>query len=388
MEKEIIALDKGIMINEFKATGIKPENEKYGVALIWNEKPCEVAAVWTKNFVKANPIILDIKKIKKRKKFRAIIINSGNANACVKQGIEDAKEMCKIAAKKLNFKEEEILVASTGIIGKRIDIEKIKQLCDKLNLNDTDSSKAAKAIMTTDTKIKEISFEYKGIKIGGIEKGAGMIHPNMATMLCFLTTNVNFDHEILNKALKEAVKESFNLITVDGCMSTNDSIILLSDRTKDCKLEDFKFLLNFSTKELAKKIVKDGEGATKFIEICVENAKTKNIAKKIAMAIANSNLVKTAFFGENLNWGRIIGATGSVEKIKFDKISLKFVDLDTKNELNVLQNGEAIVEEGASDIMKGKNLRVIINLNDGKENAVVWTCDLSYDYVKINAEYN
>ncbi|MEM4271053.1 MAG: bifunctional ornithine acetyltransferase/N-acetylglutamate synthase [Candidatus Pacearchaeota archaeon] len=318
--------------------------------------------------------------------------NSGNANACV-DGMKDAEEICKIAAKKfktinLDIKDDEILVASTGIIGKKIDIEKIREIVEKLNLNDSDSKKAAKAIMTTDTKIKEISFEYKGIKIGGIEKGAGMIQPNMATMLCFLTTNADFNNEILQECLTEAVGQSFNVITVDGCMSTNDTVILLSDRTKKCSIGDFKFLLNFATIELAKKIVKDGEGATKFLEISVEGANSKEKAINIARAIANSNLVKTAFFGENLNWGRIISAAGSVEKVIFEKISLKFVDLDTKKEVEILEKGISKIDKEKNEIMKGKNLKIILNLNEGGEKATVYTSDLSFDYVKINAEYN
>ncbi|MFN3527904.1 MAG: bifunctional ornithine acetyltransferase/N-acetylglutamate synthase, partial [Candidatus Altarchaeaceae archaeon] len=382
---EIIETNEGITINNFKATGIK--EEKYGVALIWNENLCETAAVFTKNSIKANPVILDIKKIrnKKDKKFRAIIINSGNANACV-DGMKDAEEMCKIASEKfkeinLNINEDEILVASTGIIGKKLDIEKIRNIVKKLNLNDSDSKKAAMAIMTTDKKIKEISLEYKGIKIGGIEKGAGMISPNMATMLCFLTTNADFDNKILQKCLTEAVENSFNKITVDGCMSTNDTVILLSDRTKKCNIDDFKFLLNFATLELAKKIVKDGEGATKFIEILVKGAKTRKKAINIARAIANSNLVKTAFFGENLNWGRIVSAAGSVGKINFEKISLKIEDIDTKEEVEILEKGILKIDKEKNKIMKGKNLKIVLNLNEGNEEATIYTCDLSFEYV-------
>lgn len=392
MKPQIKNLSQGITINKFKATGIK--EEKYGIALIWNENLCECAAVFTNNSIKANPVILDMQKIKnkKDKKFRAIIANSGNANACV-DGIKDAEEMCRLAAEKfkeinLDIKEEEILVASTGIIGKRMDMEKIKEIIKNLNLNDSDSKKAARAIMTTDTKIKEISYEYKGIKIGGIEKGAGMIQPNMATMLCFLTTNADFDSKILKNCLKESVDQSFNMISVDGCMSTNDTVILLSDRTKKCDINDFKFLLNFATLELAKKIVEDGEGATKFIEIFVEGADSKRKASKIARAIANSNLVKTAFFGENLNWGRIISAAGSVENIEFKKISLKIIDLDTKKEVEILEKGKIKISEEKSEIMKGKNLKIILNLNEGSEKATVYTSDLSFEYVKINAEYN
>ncbi len=390
--KEIKSCNDGISINKFKANGIK--TEKYGVALIWNENLCDCAAVFTKNSIKANPVKYDIAQLNKRKKFKAIIANSGNANACVREGLADAEEMCKIASEKLKSNPDEILCESTGIIGKRMDIEKIRKIVHDLDINEISSRNANKALMTTDTKFKEISYEYKGIKIGGICKGAGMIAPNMATMLCFLTTNANLGEnydvsnaEILNECLKEAVGESFNMISVDGCMSTNDCIILLSDGTKTCIVDDFKFLLKFSTKELAKKVVADGEGATKFLEVVVEGAKTQNKAKKIALTIVNSNLVKSAFFGENLNWGRIMSASGSVAKINFDNIDLKFEDIDTNKVVEVLNKGIANKLDDWG-IMKAKNIRILLNLNEGENNATAWGCDLTYDYVKINAEYN
>ncbi len=390
--KEIKSCNDGISINKFKANGIK--TEKYGVALIWNENLCDCAAVFTKNSIKANPVKYDIAQLNKRKKFKAIIANSGNANACVREGLADAEEMCKIASEKLKSNPDEILCESTGIIGKRMDIEKIRKIVHDLDINEISSRNANKALMTTDTKFKEISYEYKGIKIGGICKGAGMIAPNMATMLCFLTTNANLGEnydvsnaEILNECLKEAVGESFNMISVDGCMSTNDCIILLSDGTKTCSVDDFKFLLKFSTKELAKKVVADGEGATKFLEVVVEGAKTQNKAKKIALTIVNSNLVKSAFFGENLNWGRIMSASGSVAKINFDNIDLKFEDIDTNKVVEVLNKGIANKLDDWG-IMKAKNIRILLNLNEGENNATAWGCDLTYDYVKINAEYN
>jgi len=393
---QIKSCSEGICINKFKANGIK--TEKYGVALIWNENLCDCAAVFTKNSIKANPVMYDIRQLKKRKKFRAIIVNSGNANACVKEGMKDVKEMCKIAAEKLNkilpeISQDEILCASTGIIGKRMDIEKIREIVAQIDINEISSKNANKAIMTTDTKFKEICYEYKGIKIGGICKGAGMIAPNMATMLCFLTTNAKLSEneeenlKILNDTLKEAVDESFNMISVDGCMSTNDCVILLSDGTKKCNVNDFKFLLKFSTKELAKKVVADGEGASKFLEVVVEGANTKKKAKKIALAITNSNLVKAAFFGENLNWGRIISAAGSVAKINFNKIDLKFEDIDNNKSVEILNKGMQTKIENLN-IMKAKNIRIVLNLNEGKEKATAWGCDLTYDYVKINAEYN
>ncbi|MDI6730862.1 MAG: bifunctional ornithine acetyltransferase/N-acetylglutamate synthase, partial [Candidatus Altarchaeum sp.] len=390
--KEIKSCNDGVCINKFKANGIK--TKKYGVALIWNENLCDCAAVFTKNSIKANPIKYDIAQLNKRKKFKAIIANSGNANACVREGLADVKEMCKIASEKLNINPDEILCESTGIIGKRMDIEKIRKIVHDLDINEISSRNANKAIMTTDTKFKEISYEYKGIKIGGICKGAGMIAPNMATMLCFLTTNANLGEnhdisnaEILNETLKEAVSESFNMISVDGCMSTNDCIILLSDATKICDVDDFKILLKFSAKELAKKVVADGEGATKFLEVVLEGAKTHSKANKIALTIANSNLVKSAFFGENLNWGRIISAAGGVAKINFNNIDLKFENIDTNNVVEILNKGIASKLDDLN-IMKAKNIRILLNLNEGDNNATAWGCDLTYDYVKINAEYN
>ncbi len=386
--KQINSCNDGICINKFKANGIK--TEKYGVALIWNDNLCDCVAVFTKNSIKANPVKYDIAQLKRRQKFKAIIANSGNANACIKEGLADVKEMCKIAAEKLKSNPAQILCESTGIIGKRMDIEKIRKIVNDLDINEISSRNANKAIMTTDTKFKEICYEYKGIKIGGICKGAGMIAPNMATMLCFLTTNANLganNSKILAQCLKESVGESFNMISVDGCMSTNDCIILLSDATKTCCLDDFKFLLKFSTKELAKKVVADGEGATKFLEVVVEGANTKSKAIKIALTIVNSNLVKSAFFGENLNWGRIISAAGSVAKINFDNVDLKFVDTDNNKLVKILEKGDAMKLDDWS-IMKAKNIRILLNLNEGENNATAWGCDLTYDYVKINAEYN
>lgn len=383
MNEKIKKLDVGICINGFKANGIK--TEKYGVALIWNDVLCDCAAVFTKNSIKANPVKYNINLLKKKKKFKAIIANSGNANACV-DGMKDVEEMCKIAAEKLKIDYTDVLCGSTGIIGKKLDIEKIRRIVQDIDITKISSQNANKAIMTTDTKLKEISVEYKGIKIGGICKGAGMIAPNMATMLCFLTTNAAFESEILNEALKEAVDESFNMISVDGCMSTNDSVILLSDGTQKCDIDDFKFLLKFVTKELAKMIVQDGEGATKFIECVVENAKTKKKAIKIAKSIINSNLVKSAFFGENLNWGRIISAAGSVARINFNLVDLTFEDMDSNRVVSILNKGKENVNDWS--IMKSKNIRIVLNLNEGSERAVTWGCDLTPNYVKINAEYN
>jgi len=381
---EIKSCAEGICINNFKACGMK--EGKYGVALIYNKDPCDVAAVFTKNFIKASPVLLDIKKIKKRNKFKALIANSGNANACVRDGLNDAVEMCKIGAEKLNIDEDEVLCASTGIIGKKLDIEMIRKITRKLKI-EKNSASAASAIMTTDSKPKMVCFEYKGIKIGGIEKGAGMIAPNVATMLCFMTTNAAFDSRTLNEALVEAVGESFNMISVDGCMSTNDSVFLFSDRSKKCNISDFKFLLKYTTKEMAKMLVFDGEGATKFIEVTIKGAKTKKDAVKAVNAIINSNLVKTAFFGENPNWGRIVAAVGSRIKFDFNKVDLSFESIGkSADSVKILEKGVSL--NFKSEVLKNKSIRIIMDLNSGKETATGWGCDMSYEYVKINAEYN
>jgi glutamate N-acetyltransferase/amino-acid N-acetyltransferase len=384
---DIKKTEYGVCIDGFSAAGVK--EGKYGVALIAAKEPCAVAGVFTKNEMKAAPVLLTKEKIRKGA-LQAIIANSGNANACVKEGMEDAMEMCKIAADELGIDYGRIAVASTGIIGRRLDINKVEDLARKAAFQMAATPQATidatKAIMTTDTKEKYLSFEYKGIHVGGICKGSGMINPNMATMLCFLTTNADLPPAVLRDCLKRAASETFNMLVVDGCMSTNDMVLLMSSRKTRCKKDVFQMLLNHITRELARLMALDGEGATKFLEVEVSGAKNKKTAMLAAKAIVSSDLVKTAMFGENPNWGRIAGAMGSVIKFDFNRIDLSFESDNVRAPLVIKGAMQDLAPARA--VLKKRDIKVLVNLNSGKEKAAAWGCDLSYDYVKINAEYN
>jgi glutamate N-acetyltransferase/amino-acid N-acetyltransferase len=376
----------GICIDNFKAFGIK--DGKYGVALIVNDEVCETAGVFTRNSVKGAHIIVDGKRV--RDGLRAIVINSGNANACVESGVRDAERMCEIAGRELSIDPLQTGVASTGIIGRKLDLEKIENLTKKaasgLSNSPEGSEKAAKAIMTTDSRFKQVSFEYKGIEIGGIAKGSGMIAPDLATMLCFLTTNAALNRETLQNALERAVRESFNLLVIDGDMSTNDTVLLMSNGKKTCNVEDFQYLLDYVTREIAKLMALDGEGATKFLEVEVLGAKTEVDAREGAKAIVSSSLLKTAVFGENPNWGRIVAALGS--RIEFDFEKTDIVLESKKSKACVVRKGRVMDIDKARDVLRGKEIRIVVNLNSGNGRATAWGCDLTPEYVSINAGYN
>lgn len=373
-------------IGGFKAYGVR--EGKYGVAFIVCDQVCDVAAVYTKSSVKGAHILVDEKK--QSNGLQAIIVNSGNANAYVKDGVQDAERMCEIAAKELGIKAEHVGVASTGITGRKLDLEKIEKLVgkavSKLTYSAEGSRKAAEAIMTTDTKVKELCFEHNGIRVGSIAKGAGMIAPDLATMLCFLTTNADLDREELQKALERSVEDSFNMLVVDGDMSPNDTVLLMSNRKKKCSLEDFQYILDHTTKEMAKLMAWDGEGATKFLEVEVKGARSREEAKAAAKAVTSSPLVKTAFYGENPNWGRIVAAVGSRIGFSLEKIDLFFES--GKQRGQVVEGGVGGDLEKAAEILKNKEIKVIIDLNEGDWKATAWGCDLTEDYVKINARYN
>jgi glutamate N-acetyltransferase / amino-acid N-acetyltransferase len=377
----------GVCVDDFYASGVK--EGKYGVAFIMNKAPCRCAAVFTTNTMKAAPVLLSMEKVKKGG-LQAVIVNSGNANACVKGGMDDAKNMCEIAGKLLGLAPEKIAVSSTGIIGRKIDLaiieERAKKAKESLANTPEGSGSAARAIMTTDTVKKELSFEYKGIEIGAICKGVGMLCPNMATMLCFITTNADLPEKDLQSCLKEAVDDSFNMTSVDGDMSTNDTVLLLSNGRKKCVKADFQEILSYLTKELAKLLVRDGEGATKYIEVEVRGAKDKKTARRAVQAIISSPLVKTAVYGENPNWGRIAAAMGKVIVFDFSKTDLSF---ESGGKIaSVVEQGEMRDLAPARAVLKEKDIRIIVNLNSGKEKAVGYGCDLTEGYIKINAEYN
>jgi glutamate N-acetyltransferase/amino-acid N-acetyltransferase len=353
------------------------------------------AGVFTTNKAKAAPVIVSQKHIKDGKA-QAIVANSGNPNACTgEQGLRDARRMTELAGEALSINPELVLVGSTGRIGIPMPMDKVEKgiRMAARELSEAGGHKAALAIMTTDTRPKEIAveFELSGVKvrIGGMVKGAGMIEPNMATMLCFIATDVAIERPLLQEALKAAVDKSFNMISIDGDMSTNDTVIICANSKagndkideKDHSYEKFFEALSHVTLELAKMIVKDGEGATKFVELDIKGAKSYDDAKSAAHAIARSPLVKTAFFGEDPNWGRIMATLGA-SGIEMDG-TVTDIWLD---DLKIAENSVAtgFDEVHAKEIIRKDEFRVTIDLKAGSSEATLWTCDLSYDYVKCN----
>ncbi|RZN14856.1 MAG: bifunctional ornithine acetyltransferase/N-acetylglutamate synthase [Methanosarcinales archaeon] len=384
-------LNSGICAIEGISTwGIK--EGKYGLAIILAEG--FAVAVYTQNKVIAAPLVVTKNHLESQEgRIKAIIVNSGNANACTGQkGIEDAEEMCKILAQKLNCKKEEILVASTGIIGRLLSVDKIKQQIDKvmpgIASGSVASQKTAEAIITTDTTIKQFAVETVGnVHVGGIAKGAGMIAPNMATMLAFICTDACLPYDVLQDCLQKSVDKSFNMTIVDGDTSTNDMTILITTGKRECNVTEFQQALDTTCINLARMMAKDGEGATKLIELTVTGAETPDDAKKIARTILTSPLVKTAIFGEDPNWGRIIAAAGrSGANMNQKKITLKFSDKNdsatTIDKGNILETTSKIKK-----IMKSDTINIELDLNIGKATAAGWGCDLTYEYVKINAKY-
>ena len=378
------------------ACGIK-KNQLPDLALIYSEVPATAAGIFTTNRVKAAPVILSREHLKKGKA-QAIIGNSGNANACVETGMEAARRMAAAAGGALNIPADLVLVASTGVIGVPLPVEKIeKALTGKADfISNSGSAAAARAIMTTDTFSKEVAVELElggtTVRIGGIAKGSGMIHPNMATMLGFITTDARIDRALLQKATAIAGKTSFNRITVDGDTSTNDCLLVLANGLAgnppiSSEGQDYQTFLQALTVvclELAKMLVRDGEGATKLVEIKVSGAKTEAEAVRVGKSVATSNLVKTALFGADANWGRILAAVGySGVEIDPDRIGICL------GEVSVYQKGVGLAfdEDKAKQILSQKEVLITIDLGDGQEVASVWTCDLSYDYVKINGSY-
>lgn len=391
----------------FLATGehVGVKKVKKDLAIIYSEKPALCSAVFTKNLVKAPPLWWCEKLVKEKQKIQAIVINSGNANACTgDRGYQDALAMADTLSECLNIKKESVLVTSTGVIGVYLSMDKIipgiKETSKTLGSDEKSAKRCAKAIMTTDTFRKEIAVEIdikgKKVKLAGIAKGSGMIHPNMATMLGFITTDINISQELLDKAFKENINDSFNMITVDGETSTNDMAVILANGLaenpvvdkEDEDYEKFKTALDYITKYLAKQIVKDGEGATKFLECQIFNAKSKEDARVLCKAILNSNLVKTAFFGNDANWGRILSAMGA-SGVDFDPNQVKISFKNDTGEIKLFENGLPVEfdEDFAFKILKQEEIKILIDMNRGLESIIGWGCDLSFDYVKINAEY-
>lgn len=383
--------------------GIRKNKSKRDLALILSEKEASAAAVYTTNLVKGAPIAVVQKHIADGKA-RAIICNSGNANTCNADGIEKAIDMCQIAAKQCGIPAEDVVVASTGVIGMPLDTQPIRAAAEELyaglTSDYTGSRYAAEAIMTTDMALKEVavSFEIDGkiCRIGGIAKGSGMIHPNMATMLIFITSDVCISPEMLQKALSEDIRTSFNMISIDGDTSTNDMVTVLANgMAENAKIsaegesyDIFCEALHMLTVRLCRMIAADGEGATKLIECRVCGAQNLETAQKTAKSVICSSLLKAAMFGADANWGRVLCAIGySGAAVDITKIDVAF--RSEKGVITVCENGAGVAfsEVQAKEILLEKEIDILIDLKDGRFEAVAWGCDLTYDYVKINGDY-
>ena len=388
----------------FKASGIhagiRKNKLKKDLALIVADDICSASAVYTQNLVKGAPLKVTESNLKNGYA-QAIICNSGNANTCNANGIEIAEKMCALVEKHTGIKKEDVIVASTGVIGQPLDIAPIANGMESLvaSLGD-DSKSAAEAIMTTDTIKKEVAIKFtldgKECVIAGIAKGSGMIHPNMATMLVFMTTDVAISPKMLSKIVKADVKDSFNMISVDGDTSTNDMLsILASGKAGNTMIESenkdyktFKKMFGVVSTILCKKIAGDGEGASKLLECQVTGAQSKKIAKTVAKSVITSSLFKAAMFGADANWGRVLCAIGySGANVDVDKIDVSF--LSAKGEVAVCKDGKGIEfsEDIAKDILLESEIIIKIALNSGAYKATAWGCDLTYEYVKIYGDY-
>ena len=381
--------------------GIRKNKSKKDLSLIYSVARSTAAAVYTTNRVKGAPLNVTKNNIADGYA-QAIICNSGNANTCNANGIEIAQSMCSLLSEELSINKTDVIVASTGVIGQPLDISPIKNSIPALvkGLSAEKSREAAEAIMTTDVKLKEIAVSFriggKVCKMGGIAKGSGMIHPNMATMLVFITTDCSISSEMLSKALSSDIANTFNMVSVDGDTSTNDMVsILANGMAKNPTIcsegEDFaEFMkaLNTVTVYLCKRIAADGEGATKLLECSVSGAKDIQSAKTIAKSVICSSLVKSAMFGSDANWGRVLCAIGySGAEVDVSKVDVSFKS--GKGDILVCQNGVGVdfSEEKAKKILLGNEITIDIKLGDGDASSVAWGCDLTYDYVKINGDY-
>lgn len=390
-----IEMVKGFHSNGI-AAGIK-KNGKHDLGIVFFDKECDGFGMFTTNKVKAAPVLVCKKHIKN--KTRMVVVNSGNANACTGEtGINDAITICKECAEVFNVPYDSVIPMSTGVIGQRLPVNNIKNGITALSkiINEKNDNNFPLAIMTTDTimkkvgvKVKTPEYEYTMV---GTAKGSGMIHPNMATMLAFIFTDAAIDKKLADKAFKSSIDKSFNSITVDGDTSTNDSVFMFTSglagnkqiTKQNADYEIFSNAVELLTSELAKMIVKDGEGATKLVEIEVKGAKNIEQAKKAAFTIGTSSLVKTAFYGEDANWGRIICAVGYCGvDFKVEDVKLYF------DNLLLFKNGEPAnySENDASKILKNKEFKVTVDLGKGNKSWTIWTTDLSNEYIRINASY-
>lgn len=415
MTNKFTFINGGICASKgFKASGTycgikKPANDdpsikhKNDICMYVSDKVCSAAAVYTQNKVKGAPIVVTKANLEKSgNKAIAVIANSKNANTCNADGVEKADKMCELAANELSVPKEQVIVASTGVIGQILPIEPIEKAVPVLakSLDYSGNEEAATAIMTTDTVKKEYAVEFeidgKICHIGGMAKGSGMIHPNMATTLNFITTDCAISKELLQSALSQIVKVTYNCLSIDGDTSTNDMVCIMANGLAendeivkdDSNFETFKSALYEVMANLTRMLAKDGEGATKLIECTVSGAKDKDTAITVAKSVVCSTLFKAAIFGEDANWGRILCAIGYADA-EFD---INKVDVDIKSEygiISVSKNGSGIdfSEEKASEVLKSDEIFVLIDLKDGNDTATAWGCDLTYDYVKINGDY-
>lgn len=378
-------------------TGFKAQDKD--LALIYFPDGATVTGVFTRNKVKAHSVLYDMEMLKNFTNFKAILVNSGNANACNGlTGEQDVHTMTDSLAGKLNIDAHEVLVSSTGVIGEPLNLQPFYSGLDTLvsGLKTDDSTSAAEAIMTTDTVPKQLSFEAdiggETVHFGAMIKGAGMIHPNMGTMLGYIVTDAGLSQGALNTALKSATDDSFNVMTVDGDTSTNDTVLLASTNKvmlDESHLDEFTAVLTAMCQKLSQMIARDAEGATKFVTVNVVNAASKHDAVSVAKTVATSSLVKTAIYGQDANWGRVIMAIGNsdAETLSPDAITIKFAA--GNDDVLVCHEGLAVpFDEGhAYNILSNTDVEIFIDLNAGEHSSQVWTCDMSVDYVKINADY-
>lgn len=409
MEDKINVTEGGVTAAQgFQAAGIAAGIKKGGtkdMAMVYSEKPCVCAGTFTTNVVKAAPVKWDQKIVEESDYVQAVVCNSGIANACTGQeGYSYCQETAKAAGEALGISAEEVLVASTGVIGQQLPMavlkEGVKKLTPMLLGTKEAGTLAAEAIMTTDTVKKEVAVEMelsgKKVTIGGMCKGSGMIHPNMCTMLSFVTTDVDIDKNLLKEALRESVQDSYNMISVDGDTSTNDTVLVLANAMagnpkiteKNQDYEIFKKGLDYVNKTLAQKIAGDGEGATALFEVKITGAQTKEQAVTLSKSVITSNLTKAAIFGHDANWGRILCAMG-YSGAQFDPEKVDLVFESRAGRIQIMKDGIGTdySEEEATKILSEDKVTVIADIKMGEETATAWGCDLTYDYVKINADY-
>ena len=389
----------------FKASGvhcgIRKNKTKKDLALILSDNLCSAAAVYTTNKVYGAPITVTRQHLENGKA-QAVVCNSGNANTCNADGVQKAKMMADLVSKQSGIPASDVIVASTGVIGQVLPIEPIQQgmaqLVSELNYNGSDD--AATAIMTTDTVKKEFAVGFtlggKQVTIGAIAKGSGMIHPNMATLLCFVTTDVCISPDMLKKALGEVVVDTLNMVSIDGDTSTNDMLTIMANglagndeiTTENDDYVIFKNALNEVLTKVSKAIAKDGEGATKLMECVVKNAKSKQLARGIAKSVITSSLLKAAVFASDANWGRILCAIGYAQG-EFDVSKIDVDIVSSKGKVTVCNNGAGVDfdEDVATNVLNNDEFTIVVDMHDGEFDATAWGCDLTYDYVKINADY-